>query len=69
MHKFILILSFIFLVLQDISFANLPVKMSARGICFSPDHPNYEKVKNYIKTFKSVEECLKAGGILPQRIV
>jgi len=43
--------------------------MSARGICFSPEHPNYEKVKNYIKTFKSVEECLKAGGILPQKVV
>jgi len=68
MHKFILILSFLFLVLQEISLANLPVKMSARGICFSPEHPNYEKVKNYIKTFKSVEECLKAGGILPQRM-
>jgi len=43
--------------------------MSARGICFSPEHPSYKKVKNYIKTFNSIEECIKAGGILPQRIV
>ena len=63
-----IISSFLFLVLQEISLANLPVKMSARGICFSPEHPNYEKVKNYIKTFKSVEECLKAGGIQPKKI-
>jgi len=68
MHKFILILSFLFLVLQEISFANLSVKMSARGVCFAPEHPSYEKVKNYIKTFNSIEECIKAGGILPQRM-
>jgi len=67
MQILILALYFLFLVLQQISFANLPVKMTDKGICFSPEHSNYEKVKNYIKTFKSVEECLKAGGYIPEQ--
>ena len=41
--------------------------MTEKGICFSPEHPSYEKVKNYIKTFKSVEQCLKSGGRIPER--
>jgi len=55
------------LLISNISFANLPVKMTEKGICFSPEHPSYEKVKNYIKTFKSLEQCLKSGGRIPER--
>jgi len=39
-----------------------PVKKTNAGTCFEPDHPNYNKVRNYVGTYKSLEECIKSGG-------
>ena len=42
-----------------------PVKKTNAGNCFEPDHPNYNKVRNYVGTYKSLEECIKSGGKTP----
>jgi hypothetical protein len=39
-----------------------PVKKTNAGTCFEPNHPNYNKVRNYVGTYKSLEECIKSGG-------
>jgi hypothetical protein len=42
-----------------------PVKKTNAGTCFEPDHPNYQKVKNYIATYKTLEDCINSGGKTP----
>ena len=42
-----------------------PVKKTKAGTCFDPDRPNYQKVKNYIATYKTLEECINSGGKTP----
>jgi hypothetical protein len=42
-----------------------PVKKTNAGTCFEPNHPNYNKVRNYVGTYKSLEECIKSGGKTP----
>jgi hypothetical protein len=42
-----------------------PVKKTNAGTCFDSDHPNYNKVRNYVGTYKSLEECIKSGGKTP----
>ena len=41
------------------------VKLSNSKICHAPDSPFYERVKRF-KRFTSLEDCLNAGGRLPQ---
>ncbi len=43
-----------------------PVKMSKSGICHSPGSTYYEQTKNFT-TFKTLQECLSAGGRMPKR--
>ena len=43
-----------------------PVKMSNSGICHAPNTTYYEQTKNYTP-FKSLDECLKAGGRMPKK--
>jgi hypothetical protein len=42
------------------------VKMSKSGICHAPNTTYYNKTKNFT-TYKSLDECLKAGGRLPKK--
>jgi hypothetical protein len=42
-----------------------PVKKTNAGTCFEPDHPNYQKVRNYIATYKTLEDCINSGGKTP----
>ena len=42
-----------------------PVKKTNAGTCFEPDHPNYNKVKNYVGIYQTLEECIKSGGKTP----
>jgi len=42
-----------------------PVKKTKAGTCFEPSHPNYEKVRNFVATYKSLEECISSGGKTP----
>ena len=43
-----------------------PVKMSNSGICHGPDTTYYEQTKNFTP-YKSLDECLKAGGRMPKK--
>ena len=68
MRSLILASSFLFLVLGGVVKANLPVKKTARDICYPPEHPRYEKIKDFIKTYSTLEDCLKSGGRTVERI-
>ena len=43
-----------------------PVKMSNTGICHAPGSTYYEQTKKFT-AFKSLQECLSAGGRMPKR--
>jgi hypothetical protein len=43
-----------------------PVKMSNSGICHSPVSTYYEQTKKFT-SFKTLQECLNAGGRMPKR--
>ncbi len=43
-----------------------PVKMSNSGICHAPNTTYYEQTKNF-KPYKTLDECLKAGGRMPKK--
>lgn len=45
---------------------SLPVKMSNSGICHAPGSTYYEQTKKFT-SFKTLQECLKAGGRMPKR--
>ena len=42
------------------------VKMSNSGICHAPNTTYYEQTKNFTP-YKSLDECLKAGGRIPKK--
>jgi hypothetical protein len=43
-----------------------PVKLSKSGICHAPHSTYYEQTKNFTP-YKTIDECLKAGGRLPKK--
>jgi hypothetical protein len=43
-----------------------PVKLSTSGICHAPNTTYYEQTKNFTP-FKTLDECLKAGGRIPKK--
>jgi hypothetical protein len=45
---------------------SLPVKMSNSGICHAPGSTYYEQTKRFTP-FKTLQECLSAGGRMPKR--
>jgi hypothetical protein len=45
---------------------SLPVKMSSTGICHAPGTTYYEQTKKFT-TFKTLDDCLKAGGRLTKK--
>ncbi len=42
-----------------------PVKMSNSGICHAPGSTYYEQTKKFTP-FKTLQECLNAGGRMPK---
>lgn len=46
--------------------SNEPVKMSKSKICHTPNSTYYDKTKNFTP-YKTLKECLDAGGRLPKR--
>jgi hypothetical protein len=42
-----------------------PVKKTNAGTCFDSDHPNYNKVRNYVGTYQTLDERIKSGGKTP----
>ena len=63
------ILAFYFLVFISIPILlaqGIPVKMSNSGICHAPNTTYYEQTKNFTP-YKSLDECLKAGGRMPKK--
>ena len=46
--------------------ANEPVKMSKTKICHAPNSTYYAKTQNFTP-YKTLKECLDAGGRLPKR--
>jgi len=55
------------LSLAVISETKEPVKLSKSGICHSPGTTYYEQTKNFTP-YKTMDECLKAGGRLPKKL-
>ena len=43
-----------------------PVKMSATGICHEQGSTYYNQTKKFT-AYKTVDECLKAGGRMPKK--
>ena len=43
-----------------------PVKMSNSGICHAPNTTYYEQTKKFTP-YKTLDECLKAGGRVPKK--
>ena len=46
--------------------ANEPVKMSKSKICHAPNSSYYAKTQNFTP-YKTLKECLDAGGRLPKK--
>ena len=65
MKKIILLTLYFVLVLVGGVYSAEPVKKTRRGTCFESSHPNYDKVKDYVATYKTLEECRNSGGITP----
>ena len=55
------------LLVSNLAFAQeKPVKMSNSGICHAPNTTYYEQTKKFTP-YKSLDECLKAGGRMSKR--
>jgi len=65
MIRLILLIVCCVLVLVSGAQSAEPVKKTSAGTCFDSDHPNYNKVKNYVSTYQTLEECIKSGGKTP----
>ena len=70
MKKILLMLVLLFtsniLYAGDSPKSNEPVKMSKSKICHAPNSSYYDKTKNFTP-YKTLKECLDAGGRLPKR--
>jgi hypothetical protein len=64
--KNLFILLFFAFSLNAISETKEPVKLSKSGICHAPGSTYYEQTKNFT-SYKTLDECLKAGGRLPKK--
>lgn len=65
--KFSIISLIATVLISTVIFAQtLPVKMSNSGICHAPGSTYYEQTKKFT-SFKTLQECLNAGGRMPKR--
>jgi len=62
------VISFLALVLVStgVLAQEKPVKMSNSGICYAPNTTYYEQTKKFTP-YKTLDECLKAGGRMPKK--
>ncbi len=62
------VISFLALVLisTGVFAQEKPVKMSNSGICHAPNTTYYEQTKKFTP-YKTLDECLKAGGRMPKK--
>ncbi len=62
------VISFLALVFVSIGVLaqEKPVKMSNSGICHAPNTTYYEQTKKFTP-YKTLDECLKAGGRMPKK--
>jgi hypothetical protein len=59
-------LAIVLALISTTAVADTPVvKMSLNGICHSESSPYYNRVKNFT-AFDTLEDCVAAGGRLPQ---
>ena len=65
MNRLIIFLVSGMLLLSNGAQSAEPVKKTNAGTCFEPSHPNYEKVRNFVATYKTLEECISSGGKTP----
>jgi len=63
-----LVISLILLVFSSlvVAQADPPVKMSSTGICHAQGSTYYNQTKKFT-AYKTVDECLKAGGRMPKK--
>jgi len=66
MKSIIVVILTSFLFVSKGVFASDPVKMSNSGICHAPNTTYYAQTKNFTP-YKTLDECLKAGGRLPKK--
>jgi hypothetical protein len=70
MKQFLLIISLMLasniISAGEPSKTNEPVKMSKTKICHAPNSSYYAKTQNFTP-YKTLKECLDAGGRLPKR--
>jgi len=63
-----LVIPLILLAFSSLAFAQSdpPVKMSSTGICHAQGSTYYNQTKKFT-AYKTVDECLKAGGRMPKK--
>jgi hypothetical protein len=64
--KFIALIFSLALVNSVVAQSDPPVKMSSTGICHAQGSTYYNQTKKFT-AYKTVDECLKAGGRMPKR--
>jgi hypothetical protein len=65
MTRLIIFIVSVMLLLSSGAQSAEPVKKTNAGTCFEPSHPNYEKVRNFVATYETLEECISSGGKTP----
>jgi hypothetical protein len=64
--KFILLTIFLLLSAPVFAQSDPPVKMSSTGICHAQGSTYYNQTKKFT-AYKTVDECLRAGGRMPKK--
>jgi hypothetical protein len=64
--KSLLVSIALFICSTAFSYGDPPVKMSKSGICHAPGSTYYKQTKNFTP-YKTLEDCLKAGGRKPKK--
>jgi hypothetical protein len=66
MKSFLIALSLL-LTVPVFAQADPPVKMSSSGICHEKGKSSYYDQTKKFTAYKTIDECLKAGGRMPAR--
>jgi hypothetical protein len=64
------LISLILLVFSSVSVfaqSDPPAKMSSSGICHEKDKSSYYDQTKKFTAYKTIDECLKAGGRMPKK--
>jgi hypothetical protein len=64
--KLLIIISSILLIEPSFAQVDPPVKKSSTGICHAQGTTYYAQTKTFT-AYKTLDECLKAGGRMPKR--